>query len=301
MKKILEFKDKDEYDAYMSKVDEKIKNSQSLSEEEIDNFCFALPYKEKLKFAFCDDDRFEYLFLHHIDNGVTRPKLTPEQNLDLDKFANNWEEFLKKPRSKNPADNHIKDEYLSEINNLRKDYKDKPDDEESKKSFNLKKMEILWYNKYIYLKGQNIFTGYELPIRMVIDGRTIFIDEYIFYHSLIRHYGEIIKQTTTVKSYFTEDVLVEDLYNLITALFDKLQEKKTTLCNILSIRFKYKSKYYQLYTKKIIKNNKQIEFRINSFFPIEDTTRIQEIMEDYNEVPLDDRFTYLEKKENSND
>lgn len=117
------------------------------------------------------------------------------------------------------------------------------------------------------------------------------MDEFILFHSLIRHYGEIIKQTSVEKSYFTEDVLVEDIYDLVSRILSLLVEKNIVISNIISIRIEYKEKPYQLYTKKM--NGR---FRLNSFFPLEDPSKLKELKEDYSKVKLADDLSYYERK-----
>jgi hypothetical protein len=293
MKDLREFKDADEYNTYMSAVNEKIEKSQQLSKEEIDNFCFALSYEKKSKFSFCNDDRYNYLFLHKLDDGKARPKLTSSQLADLESFITEWETFLNGEKMKNPIDRQIKEEYKYELENLIIDYKNKPKTPQTEEEFNIKKKEIISYNKYIFLKGIDIFPEYNFPIKKLIDGKTILIDEAILFHSLIRHYGEILKQTSAPKSFFTEDVLVEDLYNRIIDFFEMLIEKKIKIENIMSFIFVYKSKYYQIYTKKIKLNKHVFRYKINSFFPIENETRLKEIKENYSEVLVNENYIYL--------
>lgn len=295
MKDLLEFKDTNEYNSYMSKVNDKIEKSLELTKEEIDNFCFALPYDKKLKFTFCNDDRFNYLFLHKLDNGKTRPKLTSSQLSDLDTFINEWKIFLNEKNTKSRIDQQIIEEYKYEMENLRKDFKNLPKSSDTDKQFNIKEKDIIGYNKYIYLKGIDIFLDYQFPAKIIINSKTILIDESILFHSLIRHYGEILKQTSIQKSFFTEDVLVEDLYNLILDLLKSLKEKNIKVENIISIKFIYKSKYYQLYTKKIKTNERVIEYKVNSFFPIEDEAALKEIKDNYSEQTINENFIYLDR------
>jgi len=80
--KIIEFKTEDEYNDYMAKVGAKVRSDEILTKEEIDNFCFALPYHEKKNLSICDNDRFEYLYRRILDNGFSRPKLSNEQIID---------------------------------------------------------------------------------------------------------------------------------------------------------------------------------------------------------------------------
>jgi hypothetical protein len=69
MTNFLNFNTPAEYNEYMSGVDRKVQNNETLTQQEIDNFCFALRYEEMIKHSFCDNDRFEYLYFHKIDNG----------------------------------------------------------------------------------------------------------------------------------------------------------------------------------------------------------------------------------------
>lgn len=289
--KKIDFKTDEEYHDYMSKVDIKFKGGESLTKEEIDNFCFALPYNEKKKLSICDNDRFEYLYLHILDNGATRPKLTNEQIGDYNIMILEWQSFLDNKNSSDNKEIAIKTEYNYENKNLIKDYKGQPETDEIKRQIEEKRNKIVAFNRYIYQKGLDIFPFYEFPVSFVIDKKEVFLDEFILFHSLIRHYGEIIKQTSVEKSYFTEDVLVEDIYDLISRILKLLIEKKIVIENIISIPVEYKSKPYQLYTKRI--NGK---YRMNSFFPLEDPTRIKELEEDYKKVKLDDDLYYFDKK-----
>ena len=291
--KIIDFTSKPdkEYDKYMSMVDRKIKNGETLSKEEIDNFCFALPYDEKKKLPFCDNDRFEYLYLHILDNGATRPKLSDEQISDYNSLVSEWQSFLENKSSSDNKEIAIKAEYNYENKSLIKDYKGKPNTDEIKKQIEEKCNIIVAYSRYMYQKGLDIFPYYEFPISYRVGKAEVFLDECILFHSLIRHYGEIIKQTSVEKSYFTEDVLVEDIYDLISRILNSLLEKNIFVENIISIRIEYKSKPYQLYTKKM--NGK---YRLNSFFPLKDSSKIKELDEDYKKIKLDEDLYYYERK-----
>jgi hypothetical protein len=203
--------------------------------------------------------------------------------------------FLNTKDKKSRIDQQIIEEYKYEMENLRKDFKTLPVSPDSDKQFNIKEKDIVSYNKYIYLKGVDIFLDYEFPIKVIINSKTILIDESILFHSLIRHYGEILKQTSVQKSFFTEDVLVEDLYILLIDFYKNLKEKNISIENIISIKFIYKSKYYQLYTKKIISNEKKVEYKVNSFFPIEDEAVLKEIKDNYSEQTINENFIYLDR------
>lgn len=289
--KLIDFKTDDEYNQYMSKVDVKVRGGENLTKEEIDNFCFALPYHEKKKLSFCDNDRFEYLYLHKLDNGETRPKLSDEQISDFNSLVAEWLNFLENKSNSDNKEIAIRTEYNYENNNLIKDYKNKIESVEIKKEIEEKRNNIVAYSRYIYQKGLDIFPYYKFPIIYKIGNVELFLDEFILFHSLIRHFGEIIKQTSVKKSYFTEDVLVEDIYDLISLIIKLLVEKNIVVENIISIRIEYKTKPYQLYTKKL--NGK---YRLNSFFPIEDPAKINELFEDYNRIKLSEEIYYYEKK-----
>ena len=289
--KILDFKTDDDYNEYMSKVDVKVKGGEILTKEEIDNFCFALPYTEKKKLSICDNDRFEYLYLHKLDNGETRPKLTDEQTSDYITLISEWQGFLNNNNSSDNKEMAIKTEYNYENKNLIKDNKGKLETDELTRQIEEERNSIVAFNRYIYQKGLDIFPYYKFPITFIIGEKEVFIDEFILFHSLIRHYGEIIKQTSIEKSYFTEDVLVEDIYDLILKILKSFIEKKVVVNNIISIRVEYKSKPYQLYTKKM-----NCKYRFNSFFPLNDTSKVKELDEDCKKVKLDEDLYYFEKK-----
>jgi len=289
--KLIDFKADVEYNDYMSKVDVKIKRGDNLTKEEIDNFCFALPYHEKKKLCFCDNDRFEYLYLHKLDNGATRPKLSDKQISDYNSLVAEWLNFIENKSYSDNKELAIKTEYDFENNNLIKDYKGKIDTVKIKKEIEEKRNNIVAYSRYIYQKGIDIFPFYKFPIIYKIGEVEAFLDEFILFHSLIRHFGEIIKQTSAKKSYFTEDVLVEDIYDLISVILNLLVEKNIVVENIISIRIDYKTKPYQLYTKKM--NGK---YRLNSFFPLEDPAKINELCADYNKIKLREEIYYYEKK-----
>jgi hypothetical protein len=206
-------------------------------------------------------------------------------------MISDWQKFLDDKKSIDNKDIAIKTEYNYENKILIKDYKGRPETDEIKKQINEKRDKIIGYNRYIYQKGLDIFPHYSFSISFTIGKRIVFLDEFLLFHSLIRHYGEIIKQTSVTKSYFTEDVLVEDIYDLISKVLESLSKNNVNVENIISIRIEYKSKPYQLYTKKI--NGK---FRMNSFFPMKDPTKIKELEEDYKKVKLDEELYFFEKK-----
>lgn len=290
--KFIDFKSEKEYNDYMSKVDTKIKAGESLNKEEIDNFCAALPYEEKKKHSFCDNDRFDYLYLHKLDNGATRPKLSTEQNRDFDQFISDWQTFLESDSYSDNKERAIKEEFRYENKNLIRDFKKIPESSSKEHDFKEKQLEIIAYNKYIFQKGLDIFPEHTFPIIYKINGREFYLDEHILFHSLTRHYGEIVKQTSVQKSFFSEDVLVEEIYNLLSKLFELLIERNITIENKYCISIEYKSKPYRIYTKKV--HSKR--FRINSFFPIEDPVKVKELEDDYQKMHLDSEIFYYNKK-----
>lgn len=287
--KRVDFETEKEYEDYMSAIALKIENKESLTDKEINTFCFALPYHNKKKFSFCDYDRFEYLYFHKRYSGDERPGLTDSQMDDFNSFISNWKEFIESEHSIDNKEKAIKFEYNYENKVLEKEAENKG---YAEKLIATKRTEIIAYNKYIFQKGLDIFPHYKFPISFQINKKEVFLDESILFHSLIRHYGEMMKQTDSAKkSYFTDDVLVEEIYDLIIKLLKLLIDKKAKIENIISLRFEYKSKIYQIYTKK-----ENGCFKVNSFFPLEDPRKISELSTDYEKVKLDDEINYYMKK-----
>ncbi|MBN2571202.1 MAG: hypothetical protein JXA68_03675 [Ignavibacteriales bacterium] len=296
MKRTIDFKSKNEYDAYMVQVAAKIEANEDLTKEEISNYCFALPYDKKKNYSFCDNDRFEYLYLHKLDNGRTRPKLTENQLNDFKEFIDSWKQFLDSKNYTNRAEQYLIEEHKEQIRALNKEYNTATDISTTNSEYNEKLNEIIAYNKYIYINGQRIFTEYRFPIEMKLSNRDIFIDEKIFFHSMLRHYGQVTKQIRDNKSYFTEDILVEEIFQKVIEFLTKIEAKSIIVENDISIRVLFKSVPYQIYTLRIPDNRGTIKYRVNSFFPIEDPDKLRLIKEEYEVIEIDLELGYLKKK-----
>lgn len=296
MQRIIDFKTEEEYNAYMTQVARKIETNVELTNEEISNFCFALPYEQKKIYSFCDNDRFEYLYLHKLDNGRTHPKLTESQQSDLNEFISSWMHFLEINNHSDRAEKFLVEEHKEQINSLNKEFNTSANISSTNSDYKEKLNEVIAYNKYIYINSQRIFPEYTFPIELQLYKRQIFVDEKIFYHSMIRHYGQVTRQIKNNKSYFTEDILIEDLIQKVVEFLKKIEGKSIHVENDISIRVLYKSVPYQIYTLKIPDNIGNNKYRVNSFFPIENPAKLREIEEDYETVEIDSELSYLNKK-----
>ena len=299
----------------------KIDNKEFLLEREKTFFCTCLKlssYENDGKpsdFKICDDFVFRELYLTYFHNNLSGPFYKAvkgrivevsftEQAKDFKKLiqiSREWEKVITVSNHTDQILNQISIETLRDLKSLKKKYsglnkifKKQIDD------FNLKKDKLILQSKFIYMLILEVIQNnppenFEIPFCDEI----IEFNLYSLVHIINRHYAEPIKDNSQ-KTYhydnFYPSELHIDLKNILTEI-DSLKVidiKKTD-----NIIFRYNNVLYQLYIQKRFKQIKgqgNVEIlRIQTFYPIYEKNRIQEINDKFTLTKINDMLQVYHK------
>lgn len=295
-------------------------NSEFLEREK--NFfctCLKLSSKENDRkptdFSICENYIFKELYLTYFHNNLSGPfykaikgelvEVSHNEKVYDFKFltsiSKKWEKMISVTNHSDQVLREISIETNRDLKQLKKKYsglskifRKQQDD------YELKKDKIILQSKFIYLLVIEVIQNnpkedFEIPFNNEIIEFTI----YSLVHIISRHYAEPIKgneEKTYHYGNFYPTELHIDLKNILIKI-GKL--KKIDINETDNIIFIFKDTYYQLYIQK---RNKQIKgkgnveiFRIQTFYPIYEKRKTEEIKRVLNLVQIDKNLSVFAK------
>jgi len=288
----------EEYNRRNFRLHTKYQNNEPFTEEERCFFCENLCAEDIEKIKFCKDEYYLRLFVkfHHTfsDDYPKIPKfvITHRELLRFHSLINDWKQVVKKTNHSGRLLQFVSKETREEIKRL-------------KQSFSIlligystyehikREQRIYMFSKFLYLLCKSILVNYPFPgYKFIFQSKDIYFDEFSFAHILFRHYGQIMKQYETGKSYF------DDFFFDYRKLPEKIEE---ILINIErsglftendfeNIIFRFNGKVYSIYIQKETRQEKgkgNVEYlRINTIFPVLEAEKIAELNAGYHEEAI---------------
>lgn len=204
------FSSEEERNEYLMSLQTESKQGAALTLREIDILCSSLYPEDQEDCAICDDTRFSQLFLKHFDAGMNNYFLPQYEQQQLDDFVHDWRASIEKDDMSN---DRIYIETRKETRYAMKCMKKDPAFQNLSPTLVEKKEKgILLRSKFLYIKIRKIIENIgsnELIVNLA--GEEVHIDIFILIHTFSRHYSELTKQYNDNKSYFTPEIIGEQL------------------------------------------------------------------------------------------
>jgi hypothetical protein len=155
---------------------------------------------------------------------------------------------------------------------------------------------LLLMSKFVFLTCLEIIeTLSKFPYQFEIGSNNIEFNEYSLIHIIMRHYAELTKKFQTGKSYHNLDFNPRQLTFDLEKIFKKI-ESVTPITPINNIIFELNNQLYEIWINirnKSIKDTGVIQFyRIETFYPIEDTDRLKTISQSYSKFEIESNLNY---------
>ncbi|WP_067148994.1 hypothetical protein [Pseudotamlana agarivorans] len=267
-------------------------------------------------FGFCDDFIFRELYLTYFHNNLEGPfykakkgkivEVTQKEQVQdfkkLQIFSNKWQREIEKTNHKDQILQEVATETRKDLKELDKKYPRLVRKfRRQQDRYRLQKDKIIMQSKFIYHLTKSVIEDYEKSeFEIPFSGQTVELTIYSFVHIMSRHYSEHIKdkpEKTYHYDHFYPKELHLDLRNILTEI-DKLN--RIDISKTDNIIFEYKGVVYQLWIQKRTKQLKgkgNVSFnRIQSFYPIYNEEKINEIRTDYETVELYENLkVFIEK------
>lgn len=163
--------------------------------------------------------------------------------------------------------------------------------------FRYKLWSILLVSKYVYLAALEIIEKIiedtnDFPYILKLKSKEIEFNEYSLVHIMLRHFAEQAKNFKSDKSHHSKDFnpryLTIDLHNI----FKRIEPHLNTLKN--NIVFEFRSQLYEIWFQEKTKSvkglgNKKYN-RFETFYPIKDQKRVNEITENLTKALVDEEL-----------
>ncbi len=284
-----------EYNKKNYRLHEKYQNKERFTEEERCFFCESLHDEDIEKVKFCEDEYYLRLFVkfqHTFSDDFPKIEkfvITHRELLRFNSLITDWKQTIKKTNHSDRLLQYVSKETRDEIKALKKSFSILLIEYSTYEHIK-REQRVYMFSKFLYLLCKSITLNYPFPgYKFAFQGIDIYFDDFSFAHILFRHYGQIMKQYETGKSYF------DDFFFDYRKLPEKIEEILSVIehsqffteRNFESIIFKLNGKIYSLYIQKEIRQEKgkgNIEYlRINTIFPMFDTEKIRQVNSSYAE------------------
>lgn len=267
-------------------------------------------------FTICNDFIFRELYLTYFHNNLAGPffkakkaKIVEVEEKEKHRDFKTLQNIIDKWQKELEIENH-KDQVLQELAaETRKDLKDLDKKypkllrkfKKKQEEYRLKKDKIILQSKFIYLLTKTVIEDYnQTDFEIPFSGQIIEFTSYSLIHITNRHYAEPIKDNAA-KTYHYKNFLPKELHldlkSLLTEI-DKVNVIDITKTN--TIIFLYEGVVYNLWIEKKIKQVKgkgNIVFnRIQSFYPIYDRKKLNEIENEYILLTISPKLAVYQKK-----
>lgn len=267
-------------------------------------------------FDFCKEFIFRELYLTYFHNDLAGPffkakkgkivEVADKEKLKdfktLQRISDRWIKEIEIQNHPDQVLQELASETRKDLKELDKRYpkllrrfKKKQDE------YKLKKDKIILQSKFIYLLTKTVIEDYDTKdFEIPFSKEIIEFTPYSLIHITSRHYAEPIKDRAD-KTYHYKNFLPKDLHLDIKAILTEIDK-----LNILDIKktnniiFKYDKIIYHLWIEKKTKQVKgkgNIVFnRIQSFFPIYNKTKLEEIDLQYDSISINSLLSVFIKK-----
>jgi len=292
-----------EYYEYLDGLMEKYNTGKQLTDEEVEDFCLCMKPELVNNYRICDDERFCTLYLENLAADQEGVKLSEEKQKYLNEFYTAWEIIILNERHSDKLLKYSAEEARNEIKNIRKKFEKNGDSIESQEFKKKRRISIL-RSKFFYLKTKSVLNQLgQLPLKLTFNGSYVEVDEYTYVHLLFRHFGQLTKPEDFDKTYFTEEIQLEQIPDVIQYLLESVD-----ICGFSDdefnhkIAFKYNGRFYRIYFKEAERGEKgkgNVKYRrVNTFYPIEKQSEIDDLMTNYEEKNLYENLKLYIRKRN---
>jgi hypothetical protein len=156
---------------------------------------------------------------------------------------------------------------------------------------------ILLVSKYVYLTSLEIIEKIiedtdNFPYLLKLKATEIEFNEYSLVHIMLRHFAEQAKNYKSDKSHHSEDFNPRYLTFDLDNLFKRIEPHLNTVNN--NIVFEYKNQLYDIWYQektKSLKGKGNVKYnRFETFYPIYNQDRINEIIKNLSKTTVDEEL-----------
>ena len=300
---------------------EKAKKNEELLEREKNFFCLCLKLSDYQNegnpedFTACDNFLFKSLYLTYFASALKanifyKPykgklyEVPHNEKLKDFKYLQKVVDLWKKEIEKTNHTEQTLQILASETRNELKEHKKKSGKllfRRQKEDYYFQKDKLILHSKFIYLLVKELFEdSQKQSINFNFLSKNIEIDSYSIIHIVNRHYSKIIKNNAQ-KSYHIEDFYPDKLHLKLEDILTRIDKTNLLSQNdIEKIAFTFNGKPYQIWIKQRTKQEKGkgniLFYRLESFYPIEDTNELNKINYDYTLIKIDNEIGIYIKK-----
>lgn len=296
--KYAETENDEEYNNKNRFLHSKIGKGEKLTREEEAFVCHSLRYENLLLFPFCLDEFFTRTFLGRNSEVPTIFYTVRERdNIVYEGLVREWANEINKTNHNDQLLQIVAKETRDELKSLRKKYTSLHRTFTSQE-YQRRKFKLLEWSKYRYIMIKDVF---DLSIAsdhymLFLNGNEIVFDYYSLTHILTRHYGHIMKTYETDKSHFTQDVHHERIHLELEAIFKKIDATNVySDQSVKEVNIRLNGTLYKIYIDEEMKGGKNV-FRLNTFFPIDNSRMLMRLKNEFNEVVIDKNLSVFVTK-----
>jgi len=272
-----------------------------LNAEETCLFCEFLKFQDLKDFPICEDEYFYRIFME-----VERPlpmewqRVGPRDIQNYHSMIKKWGMII----SKSTQDVLLKlylIESNREINALKAAFPIKRSASQ-KKQFDEKLNAALAWSKcrFIMIKNIWIIRMGSAPYNLELDGSKILFDQESLVHILCRHYAETMRAHPNDKSFFSRDLMHNNIPQDLEEIFCRLDYNRSFAGESLdSINIRWNGSIYRIYCnlRKGGLTSEEPRYRISTIFPVEKKQALQEIEQGYDEYLIYSDLSLFRKKQ----
>lgn len=308
-------------------IKERAINGGEISEHEKDFFALGVKYSLRNDgrledYRCCDNYRFKELYLNYFrdlsGNGNYQKvrkgeiyRASPKEALRdvryLSQVARDWNIIIQNEKHSNELLKQIAKETRMELKRINRPKRPLLFQKE-KEEYNLRCRQILLHTKFIYCTALMILELFDKDdLSLILNDCKIEITEYSIIHIINRHFSEFVKKDST-KSYHKEDIMPKYFSKVLKDIFNRIECSGVYKDeNIENVNFQYKGQEYAVWNHKRCKQIRGIGnvdfYRLETFYPIEDSKTLEQLNEQYELKKIDEElFVYVKKinKKNNN-
>ncbi|MEO8148611.1 MAG: hypothetical protein ABI723_13280 [Bacteroidia bacterium] len=200
----------------------------------------------------------------------------------------NWKTLIEKHHHKEILLNLVSREVGIEIKKLKKSYKT---NKEGYANYEVKEKAIILQSKYLYLTVKKIFEDLAIDhIEVDFINSKIIINQDSTVHIMWRHMAGSTKQFDTEKSFLFDKTIPHDkVIFFIESILMEISQSQLYDGSIEYMPFKFRNIKYAFRTNEI--KGSLSNFKLTTFYPIEDKKKLDELDKYYREVKINDNLS----------
>jgi len=213
----------------------------------------------------------------------------------LEKHHQLWKAVIQNNSHKDPLLNNVSTETRHQLKEIERYCQREFLGANKKKAM---EKEMILHSKFVFRYVQAFYEENGPKWTMAVDGKNLRVDSFSYIHILFRHFGQSIKDHQEGKSYHVEGLDYRNLPLELGKIISAYSKISTGQFDGLKIFFNMHGKVYAIWFREVRTgiNGRGVlsEFRVQTFYPVEDPQELKKINFNYtNKVESDDFIFFL--------